>query len=203
MSMDGGENEPADQGQGVDQRVRSFAMLLGPADLPGPGWEIVEERHWPTGQLDPNSDKSRRALRAGGITAWRSLARTGATRSAWVEVVPYATADDAALSLGQVPRFFVGTQQPDEVVMSEQSIDDHHPAGVVDTWVYEKSTTGPAGSTLSRYVGGTVDQILFLTCLSGREAFWPWPDVVDVAERQAEQVRTALETAEGFEIGQK
>jgi hypothetical protein len=154
-------------------------MLLGPADLPGRGWEISEERHWPTGQLDPTSEKSQRALQAGGVTAWRSLTQTEAMRSAWVEVVPYATADDTVLSLRQVPRYFVS-----------------------DTWVYEKSTTDAAGTSLSRYVGGTIDCILFLTCCSGREAFWPWPDVMDVAERQAERVRGVLGTAGGSDISQ-
>ena len=67
-------------------------MLLGEADLIGPGWEIVEERTWPTGGLDSESEKSKRALEAGGITAWRSLAEAESSRTAWFEVVPYAIA---------------------------------------------------------------------------------------------------------------
>ena len=88
--------------------ARSFAMLLGEADLVGHGWEVTEERSWPTGGLDPESEKSKRAVEAGGITAWRSLAEAGSPRTAWFEVVPYASPADAELSLRQVPRFFVG-----------------------------------------------------------------------------------------------
>ena len=184
----------SDQGEFTDGGVRSFAMLLGPADLPGLGWEISEERHWPTGQLDPTSDKSRRALQAGGVTAWRSLTQAEAMRSGWVEVVPYATAEDTVLSLRQVPRYFVGTQRPDETIVSERRVDDERLGGVSDTWVYEKSTTDATGTSLSRYVGGTIESILFLTCWSGREAFLPWPDVMGVAQRQAERIREVLRT---------
>ena len=68
MSPSGQTGDASEQGVGTG-RDRSFAMLLGRADLPGHGWEISEERHWPTGQLDPTSEKSQRALQAGGITA--------------------------------------------------------------------------------------------------------------------------------------
>ena len=135
-------------------------MLLGEADLVGHGWEVTEERSWPTGGLDPESEKSKRAVEAGGITAWRSLADAGSPRTAWFEVVPYASPADAELSLRQVPRFFVGTDRPDETVVAERVVDDQVLPGSTDTWIYEKSTTGPQGDRLARYVGGTVDHIL-------------------------------------------
>jgi hypothetical protein len=168
-----------------------MAMLLGAVDLPGEGWEVVEERTWPTGQLDPTSEKSRRALDAGGITAWRSLAQSGPKRSAWVEVVPYATAADARLSLRQVPHFFVGVAGAEETITGERAVDDQYLPGVADTWFYKKSTTGPAGEVCARYVGGTVGEVLFLTCMSDREP-WPWEDVVGVAGLQADRVRRSL-----------
>ncbi len=171
-------------------------MLLHTADMAGPGWEIVEERTWPTGELDPKSEKSQRALRAGGITAWRSLGQPGLSRSGWVEVVPYATADDARLSLRQVPRYFVGASGPDETVVAEQVIDDQILPGVPDTWIFEKATTGSGGTTQARYVAGTVDRILFLTCLSDRSEPWPWADVMGVAGLQADRIRRALGTAD-------
>jgi hypothetical protein len=202
MSPSGRASDASEQGECTDGGVRSFGMLLGPADLPGRGWEISEERHWPTGELDPTSEKSQRALQAGGVTAWRSLTQAEAMRAAWVEVVPYATTDDAVLSLRQVPRFFVGAQRPDETIVSERSVDDQRIVGVPDTWVYEKSMTDATGPSLSRYVGGAIDRVLFLTCCSGRQAFWSWPDVMDAAERQAERVRKVLGAAGGSELTQ-
>jgi hypothetical protein len=192
MPPERGPSDRGGQGQEEAETARSLAMLLNADDLPGPGWGIVEERTWPTGQLDPESEKSRRALRHGGITAWRSLGQAAPLRSAWVEVVPYASAEDAELSLRQVPRYFVGTLRPGEAVMAEQVIEDRCVPGVSDTWILEKSTTGPEGDSLARYVGGTVDRILFLTCFSGRGEWWPWDGVLDLATLQSERVRQAL-----------
>jgi hypothetical protein len=189
---------PVDDGQ-VDEdgparaedATWSFGMLLGPADLPGPGWEVVEERHWPTGQLDPSSHKSQRALGADCITAWRSLGQVDPARSAWVEVVPYATPDDARLSLHQVPRFFVGTAAVGESVVEERTVEDRSVPGVEDTWVFEKTTSGPEGATRARYVGGAIDRVLFLTCFSSPAEHWAWGQVLDLASRHAERVRRA------------
>jgi hypothetical protein len=171
----------------------SLAMLLGPPELQPRGWKVVEERTWPTGQLDPTSEKSQRALEAGGITAWRSLEHPEAKRSMWVEVVPYASAADAELSLRQVPRFFVGVAEPDEEVTGERVMDDQDLPDVSDTWVYEKSIDGPRGATVSRYVAGTVERILFLTCFSTPGEPWPWVDVVELSGLQAHRVRRCLQ----------
>jgi hypothetical protein len=170
----------------------SRAMLLGPAEIGAPGWSIVEERVWPTGGLDSTSGKSKRALQAECITVWRSMARTEPTRSAWVEVVPYASVADALVSLQQVPTFFVGTGPAGEEIEWERTVDDLVVPGVADTWIFEKSTTGPGGKSHARYVGGTVDRILFLVCLSDPEDARPWDEALAVATMQADRVRAAL-----------
>ena len=192
MDDDRDTGEADQQGDRDARTAASLAMLLSGSDLVGRRWEIVEERTWPTGGLDSESEKSRRALSAGGITAWRSLAEAESARTAWFEVVPYATSEDAELSLRQVPRFFAGTSKPDQTVVSERVVDDQVLPGSTDTWIFEKRTTGPDGDDLSRYVGGTVDQILFLTCFGGPEGVWSWADVMDLTTLQSERVRAAL-----------
>ena len=172
------------------ETARSFAMLVSPADLPGSGWEVVEERSWPTGQLDPTSQKSRRALHEGGITAWRKFGRDQ-PGSAWVEAVPYASAEDASTSLRQVPRFFVGVTQPDETVDEELVVGDREVTGLVDPWILDKSTTGQAGPQRARYVAGTVGRILVLTCLSGPPGLWAWSEALGLAADQTARVRSA------------
>ncbi len=113
----------------MTEEARSLAMLVEPADLPGSGWTVVRDRTWVTGELDPDSGKSRRAREAGVVTAWRSFEQATTGRSAWVEVVPYATAGDAALSLRQSPRYFVGTDHPDEVVVAGGEVGDRRLPG--------------------------------------------------------------------------
>ncbi len=187
------DNDDAADGERDVETAKSLAMLLGQADLVGRGWVVVEERTWPTGGLDSESEKSRRALKAGGITAWRSLAETESARKAWFEVVPYATADDAELSLRQVPRFFVGPIQPDRTVVSERVVDDQVLPGSTDAWIFEKRTSGPGGEEdLSRYVGETVDRILFLTSFGGPDGVWSWADVLALTSLQSARVRAAL-----------
>jgi len=185
-------DDAAAPGRGDPETTRSLAMLLTVADLVGPGWEVVEERTWPTGQLDPESEKSKRALQAGGITAWRSLAQAGSSRTAWFEVVPYASSADAELSLRQVPRFFVGSDRPDEQVVAERVVDDQVLPGSTDAWIYEKSTTGPRGEGRARYVGGTAGRTLFLTCFAGPDEAWSWADAMTLTALQAERVRLAV-----------
>lgn len=177
--------------EGEAATLRSFSMLLGPDALPGGGWTVAEERSWPTGQLDPASGKSRRAQRQTCITAWRKFANAHPSESAWVEVVPYASTEDAGLSLRQVPQFFVGTAPSDEeVVVDEHVVDDRVVPGVHEPWVYEKSSRGPGGDAVARYVAGAVGPVVILVCLTGTPESWAWTDVLALATAQAGQVRS-------------
>ena len=92
-----------------------------------------EDRTWPTGGLDPTGAKSRRARRAGTVTAWRTFRAAPMVRSAWVEVVPYATGEDAAVSLRQSPRYFTGAGGPDEEVVAAHLVEDLGLPGVYQT----------------------------------------------------------------------
>jgi len=192
MTIDGEADDPAGGGGDHVGSAASLGMLLVPSDLPGPGWEVSRERTWPTGQLDPDSEKSRRAVRSGAITAWRSFEQTGVARSAWFEVVPYATAADASLSLRQAPRYFAGTDDPGERVVVQRFVEDRVLPGLADAWILEKSLSGPSGDRLSRFVAGTVGRVLSIASASGREGVWELDDLVGLALRQAERVRGAL-----------
>jgi hypothetical protein len=192
MATDGEADDPVGGAGDHVGTVASLAMLLVPSDLPGPGWEVSRERTWPTGELDPDSEKSRRAVRAGAITAWRSFEQAGAARSAWFEVVPYATAADASLSLRQAPRYFEGTDDPGQRVVAQRFVEDRVLPGMADAWIFEKSLSGPSGDRLSRFVAGTVGHVLSIASSSGREGTWQLDDLVGLALRQAERVRGAL-----------
>ena len=148
---------PAEDDQSTTGVERSLAMLVAPDCLPGPGWHVTRDRTWVTGELDPDSDKSRRAREAGVVTAWRSFEQAGTGRSAWVEVVPYATAEDAELSLDQSPRYFVGADGPDETLVAGVAVPGQELPGLPNLWVYEKSVAGPDGIRVSRYAAGTID----------------------------------------------
>jgi hypothetical protein len=200
------EAEAETGGTGGAEGLRSRSSLPGPDDLPGDGWVVVEERSWRTGTMDPDSAKSRRARASDCTTAWRSLAQPNPVRRAWVEVVPYATAADAEVSLGQTPRFFVGQAAAgvtitDEHVVDEQAICDLAKEHAVSSrsggpWLFEQSATGPDGDTVTRYVGVTVDRAMCLTCCAGAPATWSWGEVLGVAASLADGVRRRFGSAD-------
>ncbi len=185
MAVSGG---PVDDGQTVIEEQRSLAMLVTPDRLPGTGWRVTRDRTWVTGELDPDSDKSRRAREAGVVTAWRSFEQVGNGRSAWVEVVPYATAEDAALSLHQSPRYFVGADGPDESLVAGAEVPDQELPGVPNLWVYEKTVAGSEGVRVSRYAAGTIGPVLFIASCAGEVGDWCLDDLMELALTLAVQV---------------
>jgi hypothetical protein len=181
--------EHAVGGEPTTEVARSLALLLEARELPGPEWRVSGDRTWVTGALDPDSPKSRRARQAGLVTAWRSFEQVGTGRTAWVEVVPYATAEDAELSRRQSPPYFVGTDQPDEQVVAGGEIDGREIDGVAELWVYEKSVAGPGGVRVSRYVAGTVEQVLLIASCAGDEEAWSLDDLMGLAAKLVDRVR--------------
>ena len=78
---------------------QALTHLVEPADLPGEGWTVMDQRTWRTGVL-PTTDWQRQARIAGCIPAWRLFEQTGAKRWPWIQAAPVA---DAASALSQLP----------------------------------------------------------------------------------------------------
>src|SRR5258708_19218965 len=72
-----------------------LASLLGCGDLPGGPWQVVDERTWRTGVTGPSTPWGERARQVGSLTAWRSFRDAAASRWAWIQVTPLASAEDA------------------------------------------------------------------------------------------------------------
>lgn len=181
--------DPDDGDERLTEEARSLGMLLVADQLPGPGWRVTRDRTWVTGELDPDSEKSRRAQQAGLVTAWRLFEQTATGRTAWVEVVPYATAEDASLSLRQSPRYFVGADQPEERVVAGGEVVGPHLPGVDNLWLYEKEVSGPGGVRMSRYAAATIDRTLWIASCAGDRAAWLLDDLMVLAGLLADRVR--------------
>jgi hypothetical protein len=170
-----------------ERAARSFSLLLTADELPGTGWTMVEERSWPTGGLDATSDTGRRALGAGGMTAWRKFAGAKGLE-AWVEVVPYATADDARVARVRVPTYFVGVAPPGGTVVEELVVVDRRVEGLDTPWILDKTTSDGDGARRARTVAGAVGPVLVLTCLAGPVDHWTWDDVLRLSADQVARV---------------
>jgi hypothetical protein len=185
-----GRTAPGPDASTEERTAWSFSLLLTADDLPGDGWEVVEERSWPTGQSDATRAESRRAAASGGMTAWRKLAGPGQDEG-WVEVVPYASPADALVARRRIATYFVGVVPAGESVVEERVV-DREVAGLVDPWILDKTTSGPAGHRRARTVAGALGSMLVLTCLAGPADRWTWDDVVSLATRQVDRVSRAV-----------
>ena len=61
-------------------RERSLSTLLDVDELPGNGWEVLDERTWRAGSIGKSTPWGDRAREAKDIVAWRSFAE-GESRS--------------------------------------------------------------------------------------------------------------------------
>jgi hypothetical protein len=120
------------------------------------------------------------------MTAWRKL--LGPDRDeAWVEAVPYPSAEDALVARNHVSTYFVGVMAEDEVIDDERVVERPVP-GLADPWILDKRTTRGTVVRRARTVVGALGPVLVLTCLAGPPDRWTWDDVLGLASRQADRV---------------
>ncbi len=134
-------------------------------------------------------------MSAGGVTAWRCLEQPEPMDRLGRGSYPCLGRGMPTIPWPG-PEGTCAAAQSDEVVLKEQVVEDRTVPGVSDTWIFEKSTNGPNGVSLARYVAGTVDRLLFITCFSGQGYLWPWAHLISLAALQAERARGALGSEE-------
>lgn len=178
------------------KRKEARALLVESGDLPGVTWEMTRDSVWRTGAWGfKRSEAGRRAHRMGAFSAARGFVQKEAKRTLWVEVMIFGCEEDAK---GMVPtlekRLQVNPNAPVKLI-AERKFEEHELPGVAYPWVYEQLTTGaPGGASATRFVGESIDRIVFLAACSGYVGSWPWEEVTTVASLQAEKIRRELES---------
>ncbi len=81
--------------------------LLAADDLPGRGWEQLDERAWRTGMVERDAEWAARARQINSVTTWRSFEESTSARWMWVQVVPLACEGDVWGTLGDLARLQV------------------------------------------------------------------------------------------------
>jgi hypothetical protein len=172
----------------------SRMMLLDTSDLPGDEWRVQGKRSWRTGvQLKRSNERSLRAYETGSFTAWRDYRQVvPVERSIWIEVIPYASAEDAETEIPLLRSHFVMRNDPRSKVTEERKIDDLPISGVTNTFIYEQITLGRRGPGIARYAAGSVEHIVFLLACFSHGEFWSWSDVTETAAKQANKIRETL-----------
>lgn len=173
----------AQQEQSRSQRKRSRAMILGPEDLPGANWIMLNERVFRTGSNSPGGEIAERALKAGGYTTWRELTRGGGV-GFWAQVNPWGTTEDATIAVKMAPSWEKKNPNFEVELVEELIFEGDAIPGVTSYLRQERRITSKAGAQTVTSLYGNVDEIFF--ALSG---LVPWNLMDEIAALQADKIR--------------
>ena len=120
----------------------------------------------------------------GSVTAWRSLRDATASRWAWVQVTPLASADDARDALTGIGERMLKNLNSEVRLVSEADVPIEAFAGASAVWAREQHTEGRDGPGVVLMLAGAVSEWLVVLCLSGRPA-WDWQRASELAAAQA------------------
>ncbi|HEX4659451.1 MAG TPA: hypothetical protein VH307_18850 [Streptosporangiaceae bacterium] len=165
-----------------------LTSLLGCGDLPGGPWQIVDERTWGTGVTGPSTPWGERARQAGCRTAWRSFRDATASRWAWVQATPLASAEDDDALTGIGERALINLKAKVRLV-SESDVPIEPFTGASAVWAREQHTEGRDGPGVVLMLAGAVSERLMVLCLSGSPA-WDWRSASELAAVQAARLST-------------
>lgn len=157
-------------------------MILGPEDLPGAKWILINERMHPTGSKGTGKI-AERALEAGGSSIWREFTR-GSGLSFWVQVDPLATEEDATFTVKSAPNWAKKNVNFDGEVVDEMVFEGESLPGVTSIQRKEQRTTRSGTPQACTYLFGNVESIFF--ALGGTLT---WDAMNEIAVLQAAKIQ--------------
>lgn len=166
---------------------QSLSRLVDVEDLPGSGWRVIDKRTWRTGVQTPDEPWAQRAAAAESVTAWRSFRQSD--RWLWGQLVPLASAVDAATALAEVPGRRLANLRAKARIESESEVPGITVEGCNATWAYEQYMIGARHSGVTRMLAGTLGSDLLVLAGSGQPD-WTWDDLTAVAARQVERLKS-------------
>lgn len=177
---------------GAKDRSGATAMLLTPADLPGEGWQILDERVWRTsGDKPVIADESRGAART--VTAWRSFEQIGRERWLWTQATPFASSDEAVGRLEVVPERFIRNLRADVRVTATAEPEPPTIPNVQHAWARKDATVGPRGEGIALFVAWVYSKVLTALACSGSRDSWQWIDVASLAAAQTNRISQLID----------
>jgi len=166
-----------------------LASLVDCGDLPGGPWQVVDERTWHTGVTGPSTPWGERARQARSVTAWRSFRDATASRRAWVQVAPLASAEDAREALTGIGERGLKNLNAKVRLVSETDVPVEPFTGASAVWAREQHTEGRDGPGVVLMLAGAVSEWLMVLCVSGTPA-WDWQSTSELAAVQAARLPT-------------
>ena len=118
------------------------------------------------------------------MTAWRSFRDATASRQAWVQVTPLASAQDASDALTGIGERTLLNVNSKVRLVSETDVAIEPFTGASATWAREQHTESGDGPGVVLMLAGAVSEWLMVMCLSGTPA-WDWQSASELAAVQA------------------
>ena len=177
------------QGRWSERRI-SLSLPLKLEELPGDGWSMSGESSWRPG-IGSKDEVTSRVWRSGAYTTVRFFEQLAASRSLWIQVLPYVSELDAGTRVSVLQNRVMNN--PGRTVTEERNFAEKSIAGVSHSTVFEQFSTGRAGSGLGKYAGGSQGRFVFIVaCVAIGEGrlseIWSWPEVISLAELQASKI---------------
>lgn len=166
-----------------------LACLAGCGDLPGGPWQVVDQRTWRTGVTGLSTPWGERARQVGSVTAWRSFRDATASRWAWVQVTPLASAEDARDALTGTGERALNNLNSEVRLVSETDVPIEPFTSASAVWAREQHTEGRDGPGVVLMLAAAVSEWLIVMCLSGTPA-WDWQSASELAAVQAARLPT-------------
>jgi len=179
------------------RRRNALTLLIVSAELPEDGWEKTRDSAWRTGAWGfKPSDAGRRAHQVGAFSAARGFTQKEAARKTlWVEAMTFASEEDAKGMVPGLQDHLMPNPKARVRRTAERRVEGHELPGPTYPWVYELSTAGdPGGPTATRFVGGSIDRVVFVVACSGYVGSWPWDEVTAIASLQGQKIRRVLDS---------
>lgn len=161
-----------------------LATLVGSGDLPGGSWQVADQRTWRTGVTGPSTPWGERARQAGSVTAWRSFRDATASRWAWVQAAPLASAEDATEALSGIGERTLKNLNAEVRLVSETDVPIQPFSRADAVWAREQHTEGRDGPGVVLMLAAAVSEWLIVICLSGTPV-WDWQSASELAAVQA------------------
>ena len=163
---------------------QALTQMLEPADLPGLGWTVMDQRTWRTG-IDPTTDWQRRAKTADCITAWRSFEQTGARRWLWIQATPVVDSADAVSALSQLPARMLRNVRAKVRVVDGREVPPPAPLTTETAWAWEQLGEGRIGESVSLTLIAAFGRNVITVAGSSLDKSWTWGEMRDLAQCQA------------------
>jgi hypothetical protein len=168
-------------------------MLLDVPDL-SPGWKVLDQRRWRTGQTP--ADWSRRAKQLGGVTAWRSFESPAEARWLWVQAVPLASETDVEAALDEIWTRTLKNLRAKVRLVGEREGPQLNGVGSANR-ALEQTTEGPFGPGVVRLAAWGHRGVLSVMCASAKRDTAPWSNLETLASKQNRKIDLVLQAASG------